>query len=288
MSIVVPVDATVVSAADETARYNEVTTKFNAHSHEDLTKSTSNTFTIGNDAVGDKTFAVSTDDANDPALRFNTTTDLWTISNDGVTYSTHDLVTGTVSLQGTQTITGEKTFLNIVDPTTDQGAANKKYVDDNDVDGLWEVDGTETQLIIADEIDLQTKKIINVVDPAAAQDAATKNYVDSGAYDARVKAWVNFDGTTTGPVTVRDSFNVSGVVDNGVGDYTISWDTNFATVNYVVFGFARATADGSGIAVWERDTAPDHSVGSVTILTSLLSSAPTDPVLVSVMATGGQ
>ncbi len=120
MSITVPVDATVVSAADETARYNEVTTKFNAHSHEDLTKSTSNTFTIGNNAVGDKTFAVSTDDANDPAVRFNTTTNLWTISNDGVTYSTHDLVTGTVNLQGTQTISGAKTFSGGVNMNNNQ------------------------------------------------------------------------------------------------------------------------------------------------------------------------
>ena len=46
------------------------------------------------------------------------------------------------------------------------------------VAGLWEVDGAETQLITADEIDMQTKKIINVVGPAANQDAATKKYVD--------------------------------------------------------------------------------------------------------------
>lgn len=44
--------------------------------------------------------------------------------------------------------------------------------------GLWEVDGTETQLITADEVDMQTMKIINVVDPGNDQDAATKKYVD--------------------------------------------------------------------------------------------------------------
>ncbi len=43
---------------------------------------------------------------------------------------------------------------------------------------LWEIDGTETQLRTADEIDMQSKKIINVTNPITNQDAATKKYVD--------------------------------------------------------------------------------------------------------------
>ena len=64
-------------------------------------------------------------------------------------------------------------------PVNDNDLVNKKYVDDNAGTGLWEVDGTETQLIIADEIDMQTKKIINVTNPTDAQDVATKDYADS-------------------------------------------------------------------------------------------------------------
>jgi hypothetical protein len=49
-------------------------------------------------------------------------------------------------------------------------------------DVLWEIDGTETQLKTADEIDMRSKKIINVTDPAANQDAATKKYVDDSSH----------------------------------------------------------------------------------------------------------
>ena len=51
------------------------------------------------------------------------------------------------------------------------------------VTSKWEVDGTETQLITADEIDMQSKKIINLLDPTADQEAATKKYVDDNSTD---------------------------------------------------------------------------------------------------------
>ena len=67
-------------------------------------------------------------------------------------------------------------------PSLSKDIANKKYVDDGD---LWEVDGTETQLKTADEIDMQSKKILNVTDPTLDQDAATKKYVDDNDFWAR-------------------------------------------------------------------------------------------------------
>jgi hypothetical protein len=70
--------------------------------------------------------------------------------------------------------------------------------------------------------------------PTADADIANKKYVDDQipASQGVIKGWVNFDGT--GTVTIRDSYNVSSVTDNGSGDYTINWDTDFTDPNYCV------------------------------------------------------
>ena len=44
------------------------------------------------------------------------------------------------------------------------------------------------------------------------------------------KAWANIDGS--GTVSFQDSFNTSGLVDNGTGDYTTSFSTSFGNANY--------------------------------------------------------
>jgi hypothetical protein len=51
------------------------------------------------------------------------------------------------------------------------------------------------------------------------------------------KAWVDFNGTTS-PGTIRSSFNVSSVVRNATGDYTISFTTVMPNANYAAIGNA--------------------------------------------------
>lgn len=46
------------------------------------------------------------------------------------------------------------------------------------------------------------------------------------------KAWVTFTGS--GTITLRDSFNVSGVVDIATGRYQVIFDTDMADTNYCV------------------------------------------------------
>lgn len=47
-----------------------------------------------------------------------------------------------------------------------------------------------------------------------------------------VKAWVVFDGKTGGVATVKASANVTSVVRNSTGDYTITFTNAFANTNY--------------------------------------------------------
>ena len=46
------------------------------------------------------------------------------------------------------------------------------------------------------------------------------------------KSWINFDGT--GTVSIRDSFNVSSLVDDSTGNYQINFSNNFSNANYSI------------------------------------------------------
>ncbi len=49
------------------------------------------------------------------------------------------------------------------------------------------------------------------------------------------KAWVNFDGTSSGTnKTLSDSFNISSVTESSTGQYTVNLNTAMANANYCV------------------------------------------------------
>ena len=119
---------------------------------------------------------------------------------------------------------------------------------------LWEVDGTETQLKTADEIDMQTKKIINVVDPTANQEVATKKYVDDSTFWDRA-------ATTLSPTTAGDNIETTGTgtfegltpYNNGtadLGSVGFKWRSLFLSADATVGGniTVGGTVDGIDIA----------------------------------------
>lgn len=62
------------------------------------------------------------------------------------------------------------------------------------------------------------------------------------------RAWINFDGTSASIGTGRANGNVSGVADNGIGDYTVTFATAMPDANYV-FTEGRNSANTGGISV---------------------------------------
>lgn len=98
-----------------------------------------------------------------------------------------------------------------------------------------------------------------------------------------IKGWIQYD--QTGTTTINGSFNVSGIVDNGVGIATISWDTNFANNDYVcpvTCGVAGATAS------FASTPSGDIAVGSIQIRTFNTSDVLADMDVVHAMACGDQ
>ena len=55
------------------------------------------------------------------------------------------------------------------------------------------------------------------------------------------KAWVNFNGTLSTPITPSSSYNVSSITKNGTGDYTLNFPVGvFADANYSIVGTANS------------------------------------------------
>lgn len=73
------------------------------------------------------------------------------------------------------------------------------------------------------------------------------------------KAWVNFNGI--GTVTIRSSFNVSSITDNGTGDYTVNFTTAMSNANYcpvAMVGAINPTSTIRGVCI-SATTAPTTS-----------------------------
>jgi len=160
---------------------------------------------------------------------------------------------GTIIESATITITELGLLNGIIGVSTGVGNNDKfvtqGYVDDADNVSLWEVDGTETQLITADEIDMQTKKIINLADPILNQDAVTKKYADdaiSKSVLTTVYEIANYTATATDNIIIYTT--------TAIGDKTVTlpdlfsgkglWVRQGDQTNNVIISASGLTIDG--------------------------------------------
>ena len=82
-----------------------------------------------------------------------------------------------------------------------------------------------------------------------------------------VKAWVNFDGT--GTVSIRESFNVSSITDNGTGDYTVNFSSPLASADYAILATTSGNTLGAGgvFVTAPKNTAPSASSARIQVNT---------------------
>jgi hypothetical protein len=80
---------------------------------------------------------------------------------------------------------------------------------------------------------------VNTLKDASGNNSVAMEYVANGS----AKAWVNFNGT--GTIATRDSLNVSGLVDNGTGDYSITISSAMGNSNYAFIKSPSTTNTGS-------------------------------------------
>ncbi|KKN21163.1 hypothetical protein LCGC14_0928190 [marine sediment metagenome] len=184
--------------------------------------------------------------------------------------------------------------------TTEAGASGKSMIVDGDGGASW---GTPLVDEISDsdgDTKVQVEESNNenkirfdtggveraVLDSSGLQlamDAASPPQANTMVKDSIVKAWVNFQGS----VTINDSFNVSSITDNTTGDFTITWDRDFADGNYAIWGSAIAAASAK-IAVITVKNGTTLAVGSVTIEVRNASNAALDVDPTMVVAIGNQ
>jgi hypothetical protein len=84
----------------------------------------------------------------------------------------------------------------------------------------------------------------------------------------KCRAWVNFNGTTATPSTIRGSGNISSVTKNSTGNYTVNIDTDMPDANYAVTVSTGLASTGSGGSQNEDTYVNTYLAGSFTITTS--------------------
>lgn len=85
------------------------------------------------------------------------------------------------------------------------------------------------------------------------------------SHEGVCKAWVSFE--SVGTLSVKDSYNVTSVTDNGEGDFTVNFDNNFANTGYAIAGFASIdTGADVGLVTANSGTSSSYkAVGSINI-----------------------
>ena len=140
---------------------------------------------------------------------------------------------------------------------------------------------------------LQNKTLISAVISPTSSGATTANVLYA---DSIVKGWARFNVAGT----VDDSLNVSSITDNGVGDWTINWATDFADANYAWSWSLKGVYDTGGTPLTiVNPYAGTHTAAALQVQALNVAGTASDPTngggggvstdsRISIMAIGNQ
>ena len=155
---------------------------------------------------------------------------------------------------GSATVTGNNKAINIV---SSGSTAQLALINTGTSGRVWSVNSTDTtgNFLVYDDTAAAGRFVITSTGAVTTggQAAATgyNNAGDitlpaTGAVRAQntFKAWVQFDASGGTP-SISDSFNVTSITDNGVGDYTINMTNALTNANYVPLGLVKNSNDAT-------------------------------------------
>jgi hypothetical protein len=95
-------------------------------------------------------------------------------------------------------------------------------------------------------LNIQTNETTAITVDASQIVSYTNNLGTVAGYPAyQCRAWVNFDGTTSSPCTIRASANVTSVTKNTTGVYTLNFTNAMPDANYSVSGMVQYDQSGN-------------------------------------------
>lgn len=225
MSITAPVDATVISASDETSRYNEITSKFNAHDHTDISQ-TSNDFTMNGPTP---TLTLGDGTAEDTTILYDGNAQDFYIALDD---SEDDLIIGRGSTVGTtprMTISGDDDNPNVIFNNVTDGA-HMRFTGDPTVSGAFDGDLWYTGSALSFRDGTTTRNLFGLSGAGSSTDNAMVRW-DGTAGDTlqdTASLTVSDDGEMVN--TLQPAFNVKPAstqqnIATDSGNITIIWGT---------------------------------------------------------------
>jgi hypothetical protein len=108
--------------------------------------------------------------------------------------------------------------------------------------------------------------VIRADDVAPSAGGTTRKLVRGTA-----AAWANLNGT--GTIALRDSENVSSVVDNGVGGYTFNYSNAMTNANYIINGTTSGDATAASYIFESNDAGNRSSATASSIRLNVVNSS---------------